>query len=59
MKRGMSYRRCLCLVVVFLQIIVSGYLEVTLYRDVVTDLRTRWSAICWHPELTKECGIFI
>ncbi len=39
MKRGMSYRRCLCLVVVFLQIIVSGYLEVTLYRDVVTDLR--------------------
>ena len=39
MGRRITYRQCLCLTVVLLQIMISIYLEVTLYKDVVYDVR--------------------
>lgn len=38
-KRKLTFRQCLCLTVIFLQIIISTWLEVTLYKDVVSDVR--------------------
>lgn len=38
-RRKLTFRQCLCLTVIFLQIVISTWLEVTLYRDVVSDVR--------------------
>lgn len=38
-KWKLTFRQCLCLTVIFLQIVISTWLEITLYRDVVSDVR--------------------